>query len=111
LLEDGWDSDEEGGTVVQEEPGKKVIFQHNLNMVAGSGLLPLIDEEQEKLLVYGTLDHGDQNWAMRVFYSGTVRNAALAGALAQRAACNLQPPCALRATLRRAALCRLPLLC
>jgi putative hemolysin len=73
FLVDGWDSDEEGGTVVQEEPGKKVILQHNLNMVVGSVLLPQIDEEQEKLLVYGTLDHGHQNWACRLIHSGKVR--------------------------------------
>ncbi len=33
FLQDGWDSGEEGGTVVQEDPGKNFILQHNLDML------------------------------------------------------------------------------
>jgi hypothetical protein len=71
ILDDGWDSDEEGGTVIQEKPGSHYILDHNKAMVDGSAVLPQFGE-YEKVLSYGTVEHGHQNWSLRCFYFGNV---------------------------------------
>ena len=68
LLQDGWDIGEEDGCVIQEKPGTDFILAHNEAMVSGSLLLPAIDPKHRLLLQYGTIDHGHQNWALRVFF-------------------------------------------
>ena len=74
LLDDGWDSDEEGGTVIQEKPGSTYILDHNKAMVDGSSVLPPLGD-YGKVLSYGTVDPGHQNWSLRCFFFGKVPSA------------------------------------
>jgi hypothetical protein len=70
LVEHGWDPDEEGGCVIEETPGMTEIVDHSRQISEGAMLLPTFTKEMMCDMVYGTLDHGHQNYSCRCFFYG-----------------------------------------